>query len=45
LRRRIVHECGNEPDWENESIYEHQVALDAQLSGAHPTVEIKEPLS
>jgi hypothetical protein len=45
LRRRIVQECGREPDWENESIYEHQVALDAQLPGEHPTVKVKEPLS
>jgi hypothetical protein len=44
LRRRIVQECGGDPDWENESIYEHQ-QLDMKRDGEHPKIEIKEPLS
>jgi len=42
LRRRIVQECGREPDWDNESIYEHQAALDREHEGPHPTIEIEE---
>jgi len=42
LRRRIVQECGCAPDWENESIYEHEAALDMQLDGEHPQIVIKD---
>jgi len=28
LRRRIVQECGGDPEWENENVFEHQVGLD-----------------
>jgi hypothetical protein len=41
LQERIVKECGGDPDWENESIYEHQ-ALDIKLDGSHPKIEIVE---
>ena len=43
LRRRIVQECGGDPDWENESIYQHE-ALDMKRDGVHPSIVIKEPL-
>jgi hypothetical protein len=39
LRRRVVKECGGEPDWENESVYEHQ-GLDVKWPGEHPNIEI-----
>lgn len=41
LRRRIVMECGREPDWENESIYEHESGLDMKLEGDHQQIDIK----
>jgi hypothetical protein len=42
LRKRIVEECGGQPDWENESIYEHEAGLDMRLEGSHPKIEIVE---
>jgi hypothetical protein len=42
LRKRLVQECGCEPDWENESIYEHEAALDVNYEGQHQKIEIKE---
>jgi hypothetical protein len=41
LRRRIVIECGREPDWENESIYEHESGLDMKLEGDYQQIDIK----
>jgi hypothetical protein len=45
LRRRIVEECDGAPEWENESIYEHQAGLDIRLPGSLPgdrfVVELK----
>lgn len=33
LRRRIVKECGGDPEWENESVFQHQVGLDITRDG------------
>jgi len=44
LISKLAVEQLSEPDWENESIYEHQ-ALDVKLEGSHPKIEIAEPLS
>ena len=45
LRRRIVEECGGDPDWENESVYEHQIGLDfmrpGDLLADRPVAELK----
>lgn len=42
LRRRLIAECGREPGWDNESIYEHQVGFDLRLRGDLRQIEIKE---
>ena len=42
LRRRLVQERGCEPDWEDESIYEHQVGLDIKFPGEHAKLAIRE---
>jgi hypothetical protein len=36
LRKRIVQEYGCDSDWENESIYAHQVGLDEERPGELP---------
>ena len=46
LRRRVVKECGGEPDWENENVYEHQ-GLDVKwpyASGEGPLADVSRGL-
>jgi hypothetical protein len=33
LRRRIVKECDGAPEWESESVFQHQVGLDITRDG------------
>jgi hypothetical protein len=33
LRRRIIEQCGGDPEWENESVFQHQVGLDVPMDG------------
>jgi hypothetical protein len=42
LRARIVRELGKDPEWEDESIYVHQHALDYQSDGQHPGIDLRE---
>lgn len=42
LRRRLVQELCCEADWENESIYEHQLGLDIKRDGDFPGLTITE---
>jgi hypothetical protein len=41
LRTRIS-ELTSDPDWEDESIYVHQHALDHQLDGEHSDIDLRE---
>jgi len=41
LRARIS-ELKKDPEWEDESIYVHQHALDHQCDGQHPAIDIRE---
>jgi hypothetical protein len=39
LRRRIVEDCGGDPEWKNETIFQHQVGFDVEK-----TVDIESPV-
>jgi hypothetical protein len=41
LRARIS-ELKSDPEWENESTYVHQHALDYQCDGEHPDIDLRE---
>jgi hypothetical protein len=41
LRARIA-KLKNDPEWEKESIYEHQDGLDRQHDGQHPGIDVRE---
>jgi hypothetical protein len=45
LRRRIVQECGGDPEWENESVFQYQAGLDVEMPGEidRPVVRIERP--
>ena len=45
LRLRIVQECGGDPEWENESVFQYQAGLDVEMPGEidRPVVRIERP--